>query len=195
MLQFIEEQKNKWYKWVQDRAETRVVKFWLGFISFTESIILPIPTAAFLLAIYGAGAKRWYHYALFTTIFSVLGGVVGYFVGLFFFDAVGLRIVDFYHLGAELEQAKTSYGDNAFWVTFVAAFTPIPYKIFTLSAGFLKINILSFVIASILGRGLQFYLIAFVMKRYGDAATKLFLKYFNYVALLIALAFLYLLFF
>jgi membrane protein YqaA with SNARE-associated domain len=195
MLEFIENQKNTWYGWARERAQGKAFKTWLAIIAFSESIILPIPTAVFLLALYGAGAKKWYYYAFFTTLFSILGGMVGYFVGLFFFDAVGAKIVDFYDLGHELEKVKGLYNDNAFWVTFTGAFTPIPYKIFVLTAGFLKVNFVQFIIASIIGRGLQFFLIAFVMKHFGDTATKLVLKYFNYLALFIVAVIAYLLIF
>lgn len=183
MIDFIEDQKNKWYLFVKKHAEGPHVKVWLASVSFLEAIIFPIPTSAFLIAVYMAGAKRFWFYAFFTTFFSIVGGVVGYFVGYFFFDTIGVRIVDFYNLGSELEKVKELYGNNAFWVTFTGAFTPIPYKVFTLSAGFLKVNFLYFFLASVIGRGLQFFLVAYIMKLFGETATKLFLKYFNYVVL------------
>jgi len=195
MLEFIERQKNKGYLWFKERAEGPQVKVWLAFISFTESIILPIPTSAFLIAVYMAGAKRFPFYAFFTTLFSVLGGFAGYFIGYFFFDTVGVRIVDFYNLATELEATKALYNDNTFWVTFTGAFTPVPYKIFVLSAGFLKVNLLYFMLASVVGRGLQFFLIAYIMKHYGDTATKLFLKYFNVIVFVGIALFLYIVLF
>ena len=195
MLEFIERQKNRGYLWVKSKAESKQVKWWLAFISFSESIILPLPTAAFVMATYMGGSKKFYHIAFLTTIFSVLGGVFGYFLGLLFFDTIGVRIIEFYHLGKELEEVKLLYNQNVFWVTFTGAFTPIPYKIFVLSAGFLKVNLLSFFVASVIGRGLQFYLIAYIMKHFGDGATRLFLKYFNVIAFFGALLLLYILLF
>jgi membrane protein YqaA with SNARE-associated domain len=167
MLEFIEKQKNKWYLWFSEKAKGKHAIRTLALISFTESIIFP------------------------TTLFSILGGLVGYVIGLFFFDTIGTKIVDFYSLQAELAEAKTLYNDNAFIVTLIGAFTPIPYKIFVLTAGFLKTNILAFLSASVIGRGLQFFLVAFVMKKYGDKATQLFLKYFNYLAIIGILGLLY----
>ena len=171
------------------------MKVWLATVAFAESIIFPIPTSAFLMAVYMAGAKRWFYLAAFTTFFSILGGIVGYFLGLFFFDLIGIKIVGFYHLGEELETAKGLYDENAFSVTLIGAFTPIPYKIFVLAAGFLKVNFFQFLFASILGRGLQFFVVALVMKKYGEHATRLFLKYFNTFLIIGALLFLYILLF
>ena len=179
MISWIERQKNKTYLWIKERAEGKGMKAWLATVSFAESIIFPIPTSAFLIAVYMAGAKRWFYLAAFTTFFSILGGIVGYFLGYFFFDAVGVKIVEFYNLGSQFEAAQSLYDKNAFSVTLIGAFTPIPYKIFVLAAGFLKVNFFQFLLASIIGRGLQFFVIALVMKKFGEAATRLFLKYFN----------------
>lgn len=184
MLSFIATIKNRVYRFFEERIESPFFFWWLAAISFTESIILPLPTAAFLMAIFLAGAKRWFYYAMYTTLFSVLGGIVGYFLGLLFFDTLGIKIIDFYHLQEELSHVQGLYDDNAFWVTLVGAFTPVPYKIFVLTAGFLKANFVAFLIASIIGRGAQFYLIAVLMRKYGETVTKVFLTYFNYIALI-----------
>jgi len=125
MLQKLEVQKNKLIMWFMARAHGPYAKAWLAFISFTESVILPIPTAAFLVPVLMAGTKRWVYYALFTTFFSVLGGIVGYFIATFFFDVIGIKIVEFYRLVERLEDVKVLYDGNAFFVNFVGAFTPM----------------------------------------------------------------------
>ena len=190
MLQFIERQKNKWAKWFFSKAHGPHVKWWLAFISFTESVILPLPTAAFLVPVLMAGTKRWLYYATFTTLFSVLGGIVGYFIALFFFDVIGIKIIEFYSLGEQLEDVKALYDGNAFFVNFVGAFTPIPYKLFVFASGFLKSSFIAFLAASILGRGLQFFLIGYVMHLFGGRITKIFLQYFNIIVLILIGAFL-----
>jgi len=127
------------------------------------------------------GAKKWLYYAAFTTFFSVVGGLFGYIVGAFFFDTIGSRIIDFYNLGGDVEHVRMLYGNNAFWVVFTGAFTPLPFKVFTLSAGFLKVNILTFLLASILGRALQFYLVAYIVRLFGERVATLLYKYFTLV--------------
>jgi len=189
MFDFIEKQKNKWVEWFLVRAHGTHVKRWLAFIAFTESVILPIPTAAFLIPVLMAGAKRWVYYAALTTLFSVLGGVVGFFIAVFFFDVIGIKIIEFYGLSSQLEDVKLLYDGNAFIVNFVGAFTPIPYKLFVFSSGFLKSNFLIFLTASILGRGLQFFLIGYIMNLFGEKITKIFLKYFNIAVIILIVAF------
>ena len=188
MIEWFETQKNKWTKKFFEHAHGTHVKAWLAFISFTESVILPIPTAAFLIPVLMAGTKRWVYYAAFTTFFSVIGGVVGYFIALFFFDLIGIRIVEFYHMTDKLEEVKLLYDGNAFIVNFIGAFTPIPYKLFVFSSGFLKSSFFMFLTASILGRGLQFFLIGYIMHLFGERITKSFLRYFNILALILIVA-------
>lgn len=189
MFEYIESVKKKWTDWFIHRAHNTHFKAWLAFISFTESIILPFPTVAFMILILMAGAKRWVYYATLTTIFSVIGGVVGYFIGVFFFDTLGVRIVDFYNLTEAVERTRISFENNAFITNFIGAFTPLPYKIFTLSSGFFKINFVSFILASILGRSAQFFLVAYATKVWGAAVSKLAFRYFNIAVLIILLVF------
>lgn len=182
MFDFLEKTKNKCFYWFKDRAESRAVKVWLALIAFGESIIFPIPTVAFLMPIFMSGVKRWFYFAGFATLFSILGGIAGYVVGFFLFDTIGTKIVDFYGLEKEFLQVQSIYQSNVFWVTLVGAFTPVPYKIFTLSAGVLSVSFLPFLIASIIGRGAQFFLVAYVMKYFGAVFTRIFLRYFNILA-------------
>lgn len=178
-ITYLENHKTKWRDWLMARAHGTHAKIWLALIAFTESFIFPIPTVAFLIPILMAGSKRWVFYALFTTGFSVLGGVVGYVIGAFFFDTIGQKIVVFYNLTSEVAQVQELFDRNAFFVMFTGAFTPLPYKVFTLSAGFLKIGILPLIVASILGRGLQFFVVAYIFKLYGAKIAEIFFRYFS----------------
>lgn len=188
MFTYIEKQKNKWYLWFRERADGPHVKVWLAVFAFTESIIFPIPTAVFLVLILMAGTKKWLHYVFFSAFFSVLGGIVGYFIGMFFFDAIGMHIINFYGLGQEMRHVQALFNDNAFFVNFIGAFTPVPYKIFTLSSGFLHVNFLEFFLASFVGRTLHFLLVGSVMRLFGRVITEVFLQYFNIIALIIIAA-------
>jgi membrane protein YqaA with SNARE-associated domain len=189
MLRAFEEKKDRLITWFFERAHSSHAKAWLAFISFTESFILPIPTVAFLIPILMAGTKRWVYFALLTTFFSVLGGIFGYILALYFFDLIGIRIVEFYNMGEQLEEVKVLYNGNAFFVNFVGAFTPVPYKLFVLSSGFLKINFSAFLAASILGRAMQFFLAGYIMHIFGARITKIVLRYFNIIVLVLIAAF------
>ncbi|OHA58997.1 MAG: hypothetical protein A2571_00935 [Candidatus Vogelbacteria bacterium RIFOXYD1_FULL_44_32] len=174
-------------QWSVVHADEKSTSWWLGALSFTESSFFPIPPDVMLVAILTA-SRRWAYYALVTTLGSVAGGVAGYFIGHFFFDLVGVKIIAFYHLQDEMQKVGELYADNAFWSIFVAAFTPIPYKVFTISAGFFKINFLTFIFASIIGRGLRFFIVGYLMKMFGHLMGETIYKYFNIFSLLVAVA-------
>jgi membrane protein YqaA with SNARE-associated domain len=163
--------------WFKQRAHGPYAKAWLFFFSFTESSFLFIAPDVLLIAILLAGSRQWLYYGLLTTIASLLGAMFGYVISAFFFDTVGVRIVEIYDLTVQLETARAAFADNAFWVIFLAAFTPIPYKVFVLGAGFFKINFFIFLFASILGRGLRYILIAYVVHVVGSRATALLSRY------------------
>lgn len=188
-IEKIDKIKITWRDWIVSHAQGMHAKAWLAFISFTESIFLPIPTIAFLTPILMVNSRRWVYYAAFTTVFSVIGGIVGYFVGVFFFDLIGMKIINFYNLAEQFASAKEMFNGNAFMVNFIGAFTPLPYKIFTLSSGFLQVNFFAFVSASIIGRGMQFFLAAYLTKLYGPLVSKLIFKYFNIIVILIVAVF------
>lgn len=165
--------------WFKERAHGRHTKAWLFIFSFSEAIFLFIPVDPLLIAILLVGAKRWIYYAVFTTVASVAGGVVGYAIGFFFFDTVGVRIIEFYGLAEDMAKAAKLFDKNTFLVIFLGAFTPLPYKIFVLSGGFFKISFFAFLSASIVGRGLRYFLVAGITAAWGASAVRLFFRYFN----------------
>lgn len=180
--------REKWWKWFEARAHGTQAKAWLALLSFTESSFFLIPPDLFLIAILMAGSERWVYYAALTTIASVLGGIFGYFLGYFFYDTIGSTVIDFYNLSAHVEKASNLFDDNTFLVMFTAAFTPIPYKVFVLLGGFFKVTIVQFLLASILGRGMRFFIVAFLMHRFGEGFTRVALKHLDIFTLLFALA-------
>lgn len=167
--------------WFAARAHGVHARFWLALVAFSESSFFPIPTITFLIPILLVGAGRWLYYALFTTLFSVLGGIFGYFIGVFFFDVIGTSIVSFYGLTGEMMEVQSRFSDNTFLVVFIGAFTPLPYKVFVLSAGFLNVPFLSFMLASILGRGLQFFAVSFTLHLFGERIARSLFKYFTII--------------
>ncbi len=177
------------------RAHGAHAQAWLVFFSFTESSFLLIAPDLLLVAMLLAGSERWFYFATLTVAASVAGGIFGYVIGAFFFDTVGIRVVEFYGIMDEIESMKVLFDANAFWTIFIAAFTPIPYKVFVLAGGFFKIDFLIFIVASILGRGLRYYIIAYIVHLYGERVARILLRYFNISAIaLVVLTVLYILY-
>lgn len=186
MFSFLDRTRERIREWSVRHASGPNSKFWLSSLSFSEASFFPVPPDVLLIAILLANkARQWLYYAGLTTIFSVLGGVLGYGIGFFFFDIFGEGIISFYGLESAFVELKNTFDKAAFWAIFAAAFTPIPYKIFTITAGLFNINFLTFIIASILGRGIRFFAIGFILKLYGEKIADILYKYFNIFSLLV----------
>ncbi|MFH0846288.1 MAG: VTT domain-containing protein [Patescibacteria group bacterium] len=185
MFEALYKTKLKISDWSQNHSHGRNAKLWLAIFSFTEASFFVIPPDVFLLAILINNGSRWIYYSSITTIASVLGGMLGYTFGFFFFDFIGQFLINTYHLQSQMAMVSDLFIDNAFWAVFVSAFTPIPYKVFTISAGFFKINIITFFLASLIGRGLRFFIVGYIVKLFGKHMAHYAFKYFNYLTLLI----------
>lgn len=142
--------------------------FWLSVLSFVESSFFPIPPDPFLMIATVNNPVKWKKYAFYTSLFSVLGGIFGYFIGFYFFDLFGKALIQFYSLEVSFEKIKTIFETGSFMAIFLAAFTPVPYKIFTIASGFFGINLFIFIIASIFGRSIRFFAVSFLMKVFGE---------------------------
>ena len=179
--------KDKIYLWLQEKSQSKTAEWWLAGISFAESSFFPIPPDPFLIASLLVKQNRWLRNSLIVILFSVLGGIFGYVIGFWFFNLFGEKLVAIYHFEEELLTMSNLFNDNTFWTMFIAAFTPIPYKIFTLTAGLFHVNIISFIIASIIGRGLRFIAIGYIMKIFGNSIGKMVFKYFNILTFILFL--------
>ncbi len=164
------------YGWVVGWAETKRAEQALAGIAFAESSFFPIPPDPLLIAMVMVKPTLFLRHATICTLSSALGGVFGYAIGLMLFSTVGAWIVNTYGLQEEFVQIGIRYEENAFLTVFTAAFTPIPYKLITVAAGVFKINFVMFVIGSVIGRGMRFFLVAFLMhhlgRRYKDSIEK-----------------------
>lgn len=170
--------------WARANARTRKAQWVLAATSFAESSFFPIPPDVLLIGIHMMGVPRWWRTALITTVASVLGGAFGYLIGQVFFDSIGHWIITTYALEEEMVTVGGLFAANAFLAIFTAGFTPIPYKIFTIAAGFFHINFLMFMIASVFSRGARFFLVAFLADRYGGRIAHLIFRYMD-IALVI----------
>lgn len=160
------------YDWTLKWAEHKLAPRVLAVITFAESVFFPIPPDVLLAPMVLAKPHKAWHYALITTIASVIGGVVGYLLGYFMFDAWIQPIIEQVGYQAKLDRAISWFEEWGVWVVFLAGFTPIPYKVFTISAGFLQMMFLPFLIASFIGRGMRFFLVAGLMHWGGEKMEK-----------------------
>ncbi len=154
--------------WVEKWAEHHHAKTALSVVSFVESSFFPIPPFILVAAMLSNENKpSWIRLALIGTISSVLGGVFGYFVGKYFYLYLGAPLVAFYGLTEQVESLGQVFKDNVFLTILIASVTPIPYKVFTLSAGLFSVNLVAFILASLIGRGMRFFVVAYLSDRYG----------------------------
>lgn len=146
----------------------------LGILSFTESSFLPVIADPFLLAATLGTPRLWFRYALITIVTSVLGGLFGYFIGAVFFDVFGAKLISIYSLEGTFQKTVEAFDSSAFLFTLIGALTPVPYKLVALVGGFLHISLWQFILASIIGRGFRFLLVAFLVKEYGQQVVNRF---------------------
>ena len=169
----------KLYDWVLHWATTRYAIPVLFLVSFVESSFFPIPPDVLLIAMVIAAPAGRFRLALICSIGSVLGGMFGYLIGYQFMDLIGNRIVEFYHFQEKWEKIGVLYDKYDVWAVVAAGFTPLPYKVFTLSAGAFKINFSTFVLASAVSRSARFFLVAALLYKFGPPFKVLIEKYFN----------------
>ena len=151
-------------------------KFFLGGMSFIESFIFPIPPDVVIIPMTIAKPNKWFRIALIATVGSVLGAILGYFIGYIFFNEIGIKIFELYGVDntSFLKDKVSSEGGVIAWITLlaIAGFTPVPFKLLTITSGFVHFNLVYFIIISFLTRGLRFFIIAFLVGNFGAAMKK-----------------------
>ena len=148
----------------------------LGFISLIESIIFPIPVDPFLAGLTLAVPKKAIKFALFCTIGSVIGGVIGWLLGYFIGPSIENILLNIpWFTEEKFMSVKSAYNENGMLIIFLGAFTPLPYKIITITSGMAEINIIGFILMSFVGRGIRFFMVAYLTKFFG-MPTLLFLQ-------------------
>jgi membrane protein YqaA with SNARE-associated domain len=172
------------YDWVLHWAETPHGAVALFALAFAESSFFPIPPDVLLIALVLGARQRWARFALLCTAGSVVGGVAGYGIGAGLMETVGHPIIRLYQLEGYYQRVQELYAEYDYWVVFTAAFTPIPYKVFTIASGALDMNLTGFVCVSIVGRGARFFLVAGLLRLFGRPIRDFIEKYFDLLALL-----------
>jgi membrane protein YqaA with SNARE-associated domain len=169
----------KLYDWVLHWAETPYAIPALFLLAFSESSFFPIPPDVLLITLAISIPKKSLKYAVICTVGSVLGGVLGYSIGLYGYEAVGKPIVEFYHGQDVMQIIKLKYDQHGFLGILVAAITPIPYKVFTIASGVFEFDFGLFMIASILGRSTRFFVVAGLIWKFGPSIRDFIDRYFN----------------
>lgn len=170
------------YDWVLHWAETPYGTWALFLLSFCESSFFPIPPDVLLIALAVGIPKKSFKYALVCSAGSVLGGCLGYLIGWQFMAGIGEKIIAFYGLTQKIEYIKELYINYDAWAIGIAGFTPIPYKVFTISAGAFNINFPVFIIVSTISRSARFFLVGSLIYIFGPRIQTFIDKYFNILA-------------
>ena len=167
---------NALYKKCLDLAAHKSSKYYLAAVSFIESSFFPIPPDVMVVPMVISKKDDFFKIFLITTIFSVLGGILGYLIGAFFFD-IGMQVVTFYGYEDKLISLKNNLiNSEGFYawlsILFLAGFTPLPYKVFTIASGLIGFNILIFIVISLISRGLRFFIVSYLSYKFGNLFTK-----------------------
>jgi membrane protein YqaA with SNARE-associated domain len=142
----------------------------MGAVSFAESSFFPIPPDVMLVPMALARPDRAYRFALWCSVMSVAGGVLGYAIGALLYDSIGQWLMNIYGYGARVEEFRAAYAQWGAWIILLKGLTPIPYKIVTITSGFAGYNLGLFILFSAITRGARFFILAFLLHRYGDQA-------------------------
>ena len=172
------------YDWVLHWAETPYGTPALLILAFAESSFFPVPPDVLLIALAVSIPSRAFWYALLCAVGSICGAYLGYGIGYFGWEAIGRPLVEFYHGQETMDWIRMQYETYGFWGVFVAALTPIPYKVFTIASGLFDFNLGTFTLASILGRGLRFFAVGTLIYFFGPPVKDLIDRHFNLMAAL-----------
>ena len=192
---------NRLYKKCLILAAHKSSNFFLGLVSFVESSFFPIPPDVMIIPMVIAKKKNYLKIFFIASIFSVLGGVFGYMLGAIFFD-IAINVIEFYGYENKVDILKNNLSEGEgflAWLSilFLAGFTPLPYKAFTIASGLIGFNILIFIIVSLISRSLRFFIISYLSYKFGDLFTEFMnkhgSKWFTILGLLLILIFVILL--
>jgi membrane protein YqaA with SNARE-associated domain len=163
----------KLYDWCIAAAHKPYANWLMGLVSFVESSFFPVPPDAMLIPMALARPEKAYFYAGLCTVTSVAGGVLGWVIGYFLYESLGLWLMQLYGYGNKVEAFRQAYVEWGTWIILLKGVTPIPYKIVTIASGFAEYPLIPFIFLSFIARGMRFYLVAFLVHRYGARAREI----------------------
>lgn len=155
------------YDWTLTLAQHPRALWALALVAFVESSVFPIPPDILMIPMIVAAPRRAFLIATVATVASVLGGMLGYGIGLYLYDSVGLPILEFYGKTGQFETFRTSYNDWGAWAVLIAGVTPFPYKVITILSGATGLSLPVFMVASVVARGLRFFVVAALLWQFG----------------------------
>lgn len=156
------------YDWAMRMAAHRRAKAWLAAMSFAESSFFPIPPDVMLIPMVLAERRHAFRIALICTVASVLGGLAGYAIGAGLYEAAARPLLEFYGYESKFQDFTARYNDWGAWIVLFAGLTPFPFKVITIASGVTGLDLTVFIIASVVARGLRFYLVAGLLWKYGE---------------------------
>ncbi|MCP2079468.1 UNVERIFIED_ORG: membrane protein YqaA with SNARE-associated domain [Methylorubrum zatmanii] len=174
------------YEWILALAAKPSAPWALGAVAFAESSFFPVPPDAMMVPMAVSRPDRVWLYATIATVASVLGGLLGYAIGALLFDSVGLWLFNLYGLDDKAETFQASYATYGHWVILLKGLTPIPYKLVTITSGFAHYSLFWFMLLSVITRGARFFLLAWLLGRYGIGIRAVLDRHLNVVAGLFA---------
>jgi membrane protein YqaA with SNARE-associated domain len=175
------------YSWTLTFAEHKYNTYFLSLFSFIEAIFFPIPVDPILMIMGTANSKKTPFYSFIASLSSVLGGVCGYFLGYFLWDSLGPLFLKYIISPTLFAKMSEGFTNHAFLSIFLAGFTPLPFKVFTLAAGFSQLPLLPFLTASLLSRSLRFMAIGVVFYFYGPKIKSFIEKYFEKISIIVGI--------
>ena len=178
------------YDWMGSKVGTRHADAWLIFLFFAESSFFIIPVDPMLILYCVHQQKRSFFYATICTAASVIGGLFGYMIGALMWESMGTWLVQHLITPEVFNRVLEKYKLYQHWVVFAAAFTPLPYKAITISAGFCHLDLVAFTLMSLLGRGGRFFLVAGAIYKWGEKIQRTIDTYFNYLVIVFIIIFL-----
>ena len=160
-------------------TKSRLAYPFIFILCFLESIIFPFPQEVFMIPMMASERDRIFKIAWFALLGSLFGAIVAYFIGMYLFESIGMYILNLYDLNVSFSNFSDQVSEFGFLYVFIGGFTPVPFKIVTLSSGFIGINFLIFITASIISRSVRFFLIGYIIWKFGEDIMKSFEKRLN----------------
>ena len=175
------------YAWTLKLSKRKTAKYWLFFIAFIESSFFPIPPDTILIPMCLSKHKKSWLYASICLLGSILGGILGYTIGYLLWESIGTHIINMFSLQKHWNIIEQYYQTYGILCLFLAGFTPIPYKVFTIFSGVMAMNLPMFIVISSISRGLRFFLVAGILYVFNKQAKKILNKHLNKVIILITI--------
>jgi membrane protein YqaA with SNARE-associated domain len=165
------------YDWIIGFSAHPRAPWALGIVSFIESSVFPIPPDVLLIPMILANRRAAFRYAAIATLTSVAGGLVGYAIGYYLYEAFGRAVIQFYHIEPQFDAFQQGFAEHGWWIIIIKGATPIPYKLVTIASGVAQFPVLAFIVASIISRAMRFFLLAALLWRFGEPIRRFIERY------------------